>query len=75
MFLIGNDYRLESPLTFNIPAMDSSGVFCVNMRILDDSVVEGVEQFQLYFEENQNDSAIVGDPKSLCVNIMEDGMD
>ena len=44
--------------------------FCVDVSAVDDSIAEGTEQFELYFESfTPSGSANVGDPDTIFVNI------
>ena len=69
--IIDTDYIILSPLTFNISAMLSGGCYCLNMSIIDDSLDENTEQFELYFANLDSDYATAGDPDVACVNIVE----
>ena len=44
--------------------------FCVDVSAVDDSIAEGTEQFELYFEPiTPSGSANVVAPETVCVNI------
>lgn len=61
-----------SPLNFMIPASESGVQRCVSFRAVDDNLaLEGVEQFEFFFENLPSNSATVGDQSTLCVNITD----
>ena len=66
------DYTVESPLTITVPVAQSGDRFCIDLSTVDDLLAEGTEQFELFFENLPSDSATVGDPATLCVNIGDD---
>ena len=71
LFADGMDYLVLSNLTFTIePA--SVRRHCVALSILQDTIGEGMEQFEVYFENLPSDSANVGTPATTCVNIIDD---
>ena len=72
---IGDDYTVESSLTITVPVAQSGDQFCIDLSTANDLLAEGTEQFELFFENLPSDSATVGDPATLCVNIGDnDGM-
>ena len=46
----------------------SNETFCLDLSAIDDSVDENEEQFKLSLS---SDFAKIGDPSTLCVNIMD----
>jgi hypothetical protein len=46
--------------------------FCIDISTVQDTIGEGTEQFELYFENLPSASARDGDPSVLCVNIEDD---
>lgn len=69
------DYELLSPLAFNVEGGQAAGRFCVAFITEDDSVGEGTEQFELYFENLPSEFYTAGDPDRVCVSIIDnDGM-
>ena len=70
-----DDYTIVSPQTFSLPPSDSGTQRCVAFSTEDDDIGEGTEQFELYFENLDSDFANAIDPKTICVNIIDnDGM-
>ena len=69
---IDEDYTVESPLTFTVPVSQSGGRFCIDLSTIDDTKLEGTEQFELYFANLPSDFATVAAPRFVCVNIGDD---
>ena len=67
----GTDYSILTSLTFAIEPT-SPRRHCVGLGILQDTIGEGMEQFELYFENLPSESADVGTPATTCVNIIDD---
>ena len=71
LFADGMDYSVLSNLMLTIePA--SARRHCVALSILQDMISEGMEQFELYFENLPNESAGIGTPATTCINIIDD---
>ena len=50
--------------------MATGETFCVMVNTEDDTLAEGREQFELYFEQvDPVSSATIGDPEVVCINI------
>ena len=72
VFNAGDDYVILPPLNFVIPASESSVQLCVSFRVVDDNLaLEGVEQFEFFFENLPSYSVTVGDQSTLRVNITD----
>ena len=67
----GQDYRMLSSSTFVIEP-NSLRRHCVALEILQDTIGEGMEQFELFFDNLPSESADVGTPATTCVNIIDD---
>ena len=46
--------------------------FCIDVSTIQDTLGEGTEQFELYFENLPSAFARDGDPNVLCINIGDD---
>lgn len=72
MFLfLDGDYSILTPLMFTIQPT-SLRRHCIGVSILQDMIGEGMEQFELYFENLPSESADVGTPATTCINIIDD---
>ena len=70
---LGDDYTVDSTLSFNVPVMASGGRYCIDLSTVDDSIAEGTEQFHLSFDFiTPAGSATEGNPAVLCVDIDDD---
>ena len=50
--------------------MESGERFCVDVNTIDDTLAEGREQFELFFDViDPTGSATRGEPQVVCVNI------
>ena len=50
--------------------MESGERFCVDVNTMDDTLAEGREQFELFFDAiDPTGSATRGEPQVVCVNI------
>ena len=49
--------------------MPNGGRFCIDLSIIDDTIIEDQEQFELYFENLPSDFATVGDIDTVCITI------
>ena len=68
----GNDYTVDSSLTFNFASMTGGERHCVDLSTLDDTLFEGTEQFELYFASiSPSAYATEGDPATVTVNIAD----
>ena len=65
------DYSILTSLDFVIQP-GSFRCHCVRLNTLHDTIGEGMEQFEFYFENLPNESAGVGNPATTCVNIIDD---
>ena len=71
--MLGDDYSLPPAslsVTFSSPMGNEQ--FCIDISTVQDTIGEGTEQFELYFENLPSASARDGDPNILCVNIQDD---
>ena len=71
LFADGVDYSVLTSLDFAIEP-GSLRRHCIALSILQDTIGEGMEQFEFYFENLPSESAGVGVPATTCVNIMDD---
>ena len=63
---------IRSSPTFHFASMAAGERHCVDLSALDDTLFEGTEQFELYFELiNPSGYATEGDPATVCVNITD----
>ena len=71
LFADGTDYLILTMLNF---AIEPTSVrrHCIGLSILQDTIGEGTEQFEFYFENLPNEMAGVGTPATTCVNIIDD---
>ena len=68
----GNDYTVDSSLTFNFASTSAGERHCVDLSAHDDTIFEGTEQFELYFASIIPSSyATEGDPATVCVDITD----
>ena len=65
------DYSLAQSLSFTFSLMDGEQ-FCIDISIIQDTIGEGTEQFELYFENLPSAFANTDDPDVLCINIEDD---
>ena len=66
------DYSLPAQsLSVTFSSMNGER-FCIDISTIQDTIVEGTEQFELYFENLPSAFANAGDPNVLCVNIEDD---
>ena len=70
-FTDGVDYIVPVDLTFEID-LSTPLQLCVSLSIIDDTLGEGMEQFEFYFVDVPSDSATIGTPATTCVNIIDD---
>ena len=71
LFADGIDYSILTTLNF---AIEPTSVrrHCIGLSILQDTIGEGMEQFEFFFENLPNEMAGVGTPATTCVNIIDD---
>ena len=66
------DYSLPAQsLSVTFSSMNGEQ-FCIDISTIQDTIGEGTEQFELYFENLPSAFANAGDPDVLCVNIEDD---
>ena len=65
------DYSILTGLDFAIQP-GSVRRHCIGLSTLQDTIGEGMEQFEFFFENLPNESAGVGNPATTCVNIIDD---
>lgn len=54
-----------------VPVSEDGSIFCIDLVILEDSLFEDDEQFELIFQNLPNDFATVGDIDTVCVTIAD----
>ena len=70
--MLDDDYSLPAAsLSVSFTSSMAGEQFCIDISTIEDSASEGTEQFELYFENLPNESARVGEPNVLCVNILD----
>ena len=75
IIFIEADFVLHALLSNMIPVNDKGERFCLNLSIVDDTVGEDSEQFELYFEIIPSEFATVGTNDTVCITIPKnDGM-
>ena len=71
LLIIDADYIISSPVNFTVSAHTAEETFCVNISIVDDSILEATEQFELYFENLPSALAISGTPDTINIDILD----
>ena len=54
-----------------VPVNDMGEQFCLNLSIIDDTLGEDSEQFEVYFENIPSELAIAGANDTICITIQE----
>ena len=66
------DYSLPAQsLSVTFSSMNGER-FCIDISTIQDTIGEGTEQFELYFENLPSAFANAGDPDVPCINIEDD---
>ena len=66
------DYSLPAQsLSVTFSSMNGER-FCIDISTIQDTIGEGTEQFELYFENLPSAFANTDDPDVLCINIEDD---
>ena len=71
-YIVDADYSLPAQsLSVTFSSMDGER-FCIDISTIQDTIDEGTEQFELYFENLPSAFANVGNPNISCVDIEDD---
>ena len=72
MINAGDDYDLpQASRMIIVPVSENGSLFCIDLLILEDSMFEDDEQFELFFQNLPSEFATVGDIDTVCVTITD----